>query len=74
MHKYSLFSIIKEGHLYSWKNFRGTREKRESLAQQIFHRLRYIHKGMGVFLGMCAECPPATNIEYVNNTCIVAGH
>ena len=35
-HKYSLFSINKDRHLYSWKNFRGTpenREKRESLAQ-----------------------------------------
>ena len=34
-HKYSLFSIIKEKHLYSRKNFRGTpknREKREYLA------------------------------------------
>ena len=45
MHKYSLFSIIKERHLYSRKNFCGTpenREKRESLAQQIFPRLWYI--------------------------------
>ena len=25
-HKYSLFSIIKEGHLYSQKNFHGTPE------------------------------------------------
>ena len=35
-HKYSLFSIITERHLYLWKNFRGTlenREKRENLAQ-----------------------------------------
>ena len=43
-HKCSLFSTIKEGHLYSWKNFRGTPEnceKCESLAQQIFPHLRY---------------------------------
>ena len=45
-HKYSLFSIIiiKERHLYSWKNLHSTSEnceKRESLAQQIFPRLRY---------------------------------
>ena len=34
-----LFSTIKERHLYSWKNFRGTlknHENCESLAQQIF--------------------------------------
>ena len=39
-----LFSIIKERYLYSWENFHGTlenREKCESLAQQIFPRLRY---------------------------------
>ena len=45
MHKYLLFSIIKESHLYSWKNYCGTpenREKGESLAQQIFPRLRYV--------------------------------
>ena len=44
-HKYSLFSIIKERHLYLWKNFCGTpenREKCESLAQRIFPRLRYM--------------------------------
>ena len=44
MHKYSLFSIIKERHLYSQKNFHGTpenREKRESLAQRMFYCLRY---------------------------------
>ena len=38
-HKCLLFSTIKERCLYSWKNFCGTpkdREKRESLAQQIF--------------------------------------
>ena len=38
-HKCSLFSIIKERHLYSWKNFRGTPENcenHESLAQLIF--------------------------------------
>ena len=38
-HKYSLFSINKERHLYSQKNVRGTpenHEKRQSLAQQIF--------------------------------------
>ena len=49
MHKYSLFSIIKERHLYSRKNSRGTpenRENRESLAQQIFSRLRYIITSM----------------------------
>ena len=43
-HKYSLFSINKEMHLYSRKNFHGTlenREKRESLAQRIFPCLRY---------------------------------
>ena len=41
-HKYSLFSIIKERYLYSWKNFRGIpeTEKRESLAQRIFPHLR----------------------------------
>ena len=42
---YSLFGIIKERHLYSQKNFRGTpenREKRERLAQRIFPRLRYV--------------------------------
>ena len=35
-HKYSLFSIIRERHLYPWKNFCGTLEnceKHESLAQ-----------------------------------------
>ena len=43
--KYLLFSVIKERHLYSWKNFHGTLEnceKCESVAQQIFPRLRYI--------------------------------
>ena len=38
-HKYSLFSINKERHIYSWKNFHGTPENCEnckSLAQQIF--------------------------------------
>ena len=43
-HKYSLFSIIKERHLHSWKIFRGTPENREkckSLAQQIFAHLRF---------------------------------
>ena len=44
-HKCSLFSTIKERCLYSQKNFLSTpenREKRESLAKQIFHHLRYI--------------------------------
>ena len=43
-HKYSLFSIIKERHLYSRKHFCGTpvnREKRKSLAQWIFPCLRH---------------------------------
>ena len=43
-HKCSLFSTIKEKHLYSRKNFCGTpenHEKCESLAQQIFPCLRY---------------------------------
>ena len=43
-HKYSLFSIIQERHLYSRKHFRGTpvnREKCESLAQWIFPGLWY---------------------------------
>ena len=31
--KYSLFSIIKERHLYSGKNFHGTLKNRESIAQ-----------------------------------------
>ena len=30
-HKYSLFSIIKERHLYSRKNFCGTPENREKM-------------------------------------------
>ena len=44
-HKYSLFSINKVKHLYSRKNFCGTsenHEKRRSLAQRIFPRLRYL--------------------------------
>ena len=44
-HKCTLFSIIKERYLYSRKNFRGTPEnceKRKSLAQRIFPRLRYV--------------------------------
>ena len=44
-HKYSLFCIIKERHLYSLKIFRSTPENHEkhgSLAQQIFPHLRYI--------------------------------
>ena len=44
-HKYSLFRIIKERHLYSRKTFCNTlknREKHESLAQRFFPRLRYI--------------------------------
>ena len=47
-HKYSLFSLNKERHLYSRKNFHGTpenREKRESLAQRIFSHLRYVLQG-----------------------------
>ena len=43
-HKYRLFSIIKERHLYSQKNFRDTpenREKPKSLAQRIFPHLWY---------------------------------
>ena len=43
-HKYLLFCIIKERHLYSQKNFGDTpenREKHKSLAQQIFPCLRY---------------------------------
>ena len=50
-HKYSLCSIIKERHLYSWKNFRGTsenHEKRKSLAQRIFPRLQYIKLHMAI--------------------------
>ena len=46
-HKCSLFSTIKERHLYSRKNFHGTpenREKHESLAQRIFPRLQYVEK------------------------------
>ena len=42
-HKYSLFSVNKERHLYSRKNFRGAlenHEKHESLAQRIFPLLR----------------------------------
>ena len=49
-HEYSLFSIIKERHLYSRKNFRGSpenHEKRESLAQQIFPHLRYVVAALG---------------------------
>ena len=44
-YKYSLFSKIKERHLFSWKNFHSTpenSEKCESLAQRIFPCLRYI--------------------------------
>ena len=42
-HKYSLFSLNKERHIYSWKNFHGTlenHEKHESLAQRIFPHLQ----------------------------------
>ena len=42
-HKYSLFSITKERHLFSRKNFHDTPEnceKCKSLAQRIFPRLR----------------------------------
>ena len=51
-HKCSLFSATKERSLYSRKNFCGTpenREKHESLAQQIFPRLQYIHKFCDIF-------------------------
>ena len=43
-HKCSLFSTIKERHLYLWKNLHSIPEKHEkceSLAQQIFPHLRY---------------------------------
>ena len=46
-HKYSLFSINKERHLYSRKNVHDTpenHEKHESLAQRIFPRLRYKYR------------------------------
>ena len=36
-HKCSLFSTIKERCLNSWKNFHGTRENRESLAQRTWN-------------------------------------
>ena len=57
-HKYSLFSIIKERHLYSWKNFRGTPEnceKHESLAKQIFpvygipHTRKYCNTDIAIY-------------------------
>ena len=45
------------------------------------HRAVYVHRAMGVFQGVCAECPSATYVEYVvlsindnKNTCIVTGH
>ena len=44
--KYSLFSTIKERHLYSHENFCSTpenREKHKSLAKRIFLRLRQLH-------------------------------
>ena len=49
--KYSLFSIIKERCLYSWKNFSSTLENYEkckSLAQWIFPCLRYTVWTIGV--------------------------
>ena len=52
-HKYSLFSIIKERHLYSRKNLHGTpenREKRKRLAQQIFSHLQYILNRLGTWI------------------------
>ena len=56
-HKCSLFSTIKERHLNSQENFRGTpenREKHDSLAQQIFPHLRYL---------CVQELKPASHIE-----------
>ena len=49
--RYSLFSIIKERCLYSWKNFSSTLENYEkckSLAQRIFPCLRYTVWTIGV--------------------------
>ena len=70
-HKYSLFSINQESHLYSWKNFRGTPENREkckSLAQQIFPHLWYD-------MNVCCKnnCTPRLWIHFNNLVSLLHG-
>ena len=60
---YSLFSIIKEKCLYSWKNFHCTLEnceKEEILGKQIFSRLWYI-------LNLCL-CQAKEHNDLINNS------
>ena len=77
VHKYSLFSIIKQRHLYLQKNFRGSheyREKHKRLAQRIFPRLQYYHissiniPGILLFSHLKSKCFVPT-LQYYSRVC-----